>query len=232
MESLYDKLNMTDMAMESLNETAYQHGRLESGGHGILLSSHHHPSWRGGNTPSCTLGIPNITTRLHSPNREVQTVLRNIITPIICILGFLGNVVNIIVLSRLRLLREPWSTWLWDAPGADRSGRVRHVVLSLHVPAVPRVWILPPSSAKWTSAGSTRYEVTCRSIFLSLLPCGVGDRVTHSYILLWSHWYLYVSSGFKSQSGFIVEVNVMNSPWDAPSANLLTVCILGPLPHT
>ena len=47
----------------------------------------------------------NRTTRQYSQNREVQTILRNIVTPVICILGFLGNIVNIIVLSRLQLLR-------------------------------------------------------------------------------------------------------------------------------
>ena len=47
----------------------------------------------------------NRTTSKYSQHKEIQTVLRNIITPIICILGFLGNIVNIIVLSRLRLLR-------------------------------------------------------------------------------------------------------------------------------
>ena len=41
----------------------------------------------------------------YSKNREVQTVLRNIVTPVICTLGFLGNIVNIIVLSKLQLLR-------------------------------------------------------------------------------------------------------------------------------
>ena len=45
------------------------------------------------------------TTAKYSKNREVQTVLRNIVTPVIYTLGFLGNIVNIIVLSRLQLLR-------------------------------------------------------------------------------------------------------------------------------
>ena len=38
--------------------------------------------------------------------RPTRRALRNVITPIICTFGFLGNVVNIIVLSRLRLLRR------------------------------------------------------------------------------------------------------------------------------
>ena len=44
--------------------------------------------------------------KTYSYHEETRKALTNVITPIICILGFLGNVVNIIVLSRLRLLRS------------------------------------------------------------------------------------------------------------------------------
>ena len=48
----------------------------------------------------------NRTVQQYSSHHRVQRFLRNIITPIICVLGFLGNIINIIVLSRLRLLRN------------------------------------------------------------------------------------------------------------------------------
>ena len=48
----------------------------------------------------------NSTVQRYSSHHRVQRFLRNIITPIICVLGFLGNIINIIVLSRLRLLRN------------------------------------------------------------------------------------------------------------------------------
>ena len=44
--------------------------------------------------------------KTYSYHEETRRALRNVITPIICTFGFLGNVVNIIVLSRLRLLRR------------------------------------------------------------------------------------------------------------------------------
>ena len=40
------------------------------------------------------------TVQQYSSHHGVQRFLRNIITPIICVLGFLGNIINIIVLSR------------------------------------------------------------------------------------------------------------------------------------
>ena len=54
------------------------------------------------------LGFMNKTTRkifLSQDHYQVQKFLTNIITPIICAFGFLGNTVNIIVLSRFRKLR-------------------------------------------------------------------------------------------------------------------------------
>ena len=48
----------------------------------------------------------NRTVQQYSSHHGVQRFLRNIITPIICLLGFLGNIINIVVLSRLRLLRN------------------------------------------------------------------------------------------------------------------------------
>ena len=50
--------------------------------------------------------VINRTVQQYSSHHGVQRFLRNIITPIICVLGFLGNIINIIVLSRLRLLRN------------------------------------------------------------------------------------------------------------------------------
>ena len=47
----------------------------------------------------------NKTAKQYSSRDTVQRFLRNIVTPTICLLGFLGNIVNIIVLSRLRSLR-------------------------------------------------------------------------------------------------------------------------------
>ena len=38
-------------------------------------------------------------------HQQTQTILRNVVTPTICAFGFLGNLLNIIVLSRLRLFR-------------------------------------------------------------------------------------------------------------------------------
>ena len=38
-------------------------------------------------------------------HQQTQTILRNVVTPTICAFGFLGNLLNIIVLSWLRLLR-------------------------------------------------------------------------------------------------------------------------------
>ena len=48
----------------------------------------------------------NETVEEFSALHEAQSIIRNYITPTICILGFLGNAFNIIVLSRLRLLRN------------------------------------------------------------------------------------------------------------------------------
>ena len=48
----------------------------------------------------------NETVEEFSALHEAQSIMRNYVTPTICILGFLGNVFNIIVLSRLRLLRN------------------------------------------------------------------------------------------------------------------------------
>ena len=38
-------------------------------------------------------------------HQQTQTILRNVVTPTMCAFGFLGNLLNIIVLLRLRLLR-------------------------------------------------------------------------------------------------------------------------------
>ena len=38
-------------------------------------------------------------------HQQTQTILRNVVTPTMCAFGFLGNLLNIIVLSKLRLLR-------------------------------------------------------------------------------------------------------------------------------
>ena len=48
----------------------------------------------------------NKTVKQYSSHHRVQRFLRNIITPIICVLGFLGNIVNIIVLSKLQSQRR------------------------------------------------------------------------------------------------------------------------------
>ena len=47
----------------------------------------------------------NETVEEFSSLHEAQSIIRNYITPTICVLGFLGNIVNIIVLSRLPSLR-------------------------------------------------------------------------------------------------------------------------------
>ena len=59
--------------------------------------------------------------KTYSYHEETRRALRNVITPIICILGFLGNVVNIIVLSKLRLLR----------PEAARDGGIHLGLIAL-----------------------------------------------------------------------------------------------------
>ena len=48
----------------------------------------------------------NETVEEFSTLHEAQSIIRNYVTPTICILGFLGNIFNIIVLSQLRLLRN------------------------------------------------------------------------------------------------------------------------------
>ena len=59
--------------------------------------------------------------KTYSHHEETRRALRNVITPIICTFGFLGNVVNIIVLSRLRLLR----------PVARRDGGIHFGLIAL-----------------------------------------------------------------------------------------------------
>ena len=59
--------------------------------------------------------------KTYSSHEETRRALRNVITPIICTFGFLGNVVNIIVLSRLRLLR----------PVARRDGGIHFGLIAL-----------------------------------------------------------------------------------------------------
>ena len=59
--------------------------------------------------------------KTYSHHEKTRKALRNVITPVICILGFLGNVVNIIVLSRLRLLR----------PEAARDGGIHLGLITL-----------------------------------------------------------------------------------------------------
>ena len=46
-----------------------------------------------------------MTKQTNLYHQQTQTILRNVVTPTICAFGFLGNLLNIIVLSRLRLFR-------------------------------------------------------------------------------------------------------------------------------
>ena len=90
-------MNSTTVIMEGLNHTLLQNGTsLEF----PLLSELRNTEY-----PFIRAVDTNKKIKRYSTHHEIQKSLRNVVTPLISILGFLGNIVSIMVLTRLRLLR-------------------------------------------------------------------------------------------------------------------------------
>ena len=94
-----DKYNATEV-IHALNESWTESGRNEVGKEYQLLKLSENMEY-----PFLENIHINRTVEEFSSLHKAQSITRNYIIPTICVLGFLGNIVNIVVLTRLRLLR-------------------------------------------------------------------------------------------------------------------------------